>query len=189
MDKHDQLARRMLENNELSTAQSSIELSPLEQLIARVTVRWPFPEMGGLEYADWMEVLKSFHLSEIQQALYRLMRQPPKRELPDGSITEYRGRPTLVDVTRTIDILREERCQQIRAEQARQHAEQMRELEQRRKEHPEQFFGLADVLKAAKISDAKQIAKGMPSAKPEFPDIDPEANRAKLEQQKRELGQ
>jgi len=190
MDEHNQLAKRMLESSESLSVQQdsqSLELSPLEKLVTKAQVRWPFPEMGDLEMADWLETLNFYPLNEIAQALDRLMRQPPKRDLPDGSITEYRGRPTLVDVTRTIDILREERSQEYRKRESAKEAEEMWKLEQRRREHPEEFFGLADVLKAANLTEAKQGAKAMPEAKAQFADINPEANAEKLEQQRREL--
>jgi len=189
MDEHNQLAKRMLGSKESLSVRrdSQVQLNPLEELITKVQFRWPFPEMGDLEYVDWRETLSLYPLNEVQQALDRIMRQPPKRDLPDGSITEYRGRPTLVDVTRTIDILREERSQEYRKRESAKEAEEMRKLEQRRREHPEEFFGLADVLKAANLTEAKQGAKAMPEAKAQFADINPDANAAKLEQQRREL--
>lgn len=187
MDNQDKLAKRMLESNEsLSVRRDSpVQLNPLEQLIAKVQVRWPFPEMGDLEYVDWRETLNLYPLNDIQQALDRLMRQPPRRELHDGTVSEYRGRPTLVDVTRTIDIMREERAQEFHRKQAEAHKKEMAEL-QRRKNAGEKFYGFADVLAAANISEAKQAVKETPQA-PEFKDIDLTKNAAKLEQQKREL--
>lgn len=90
------------------------------------------------------------------------MSAPPKRDLSDGSISEYRGRPSLVDLLRTMDILAEERATKLRKDREQREAEERRELEQRRREHPEEFFGLADVLKAVDIPDAKLAAKPMP---------------------------
>lgn len=139
-----------------------------------------------MEYADWMESLKLLPLGKIHNALNRLMSNPPKRELSDGSISEYRGRPTLVDVMRTIEIMDEESAAEFRKQQAQREREEYARLEQRRKEHPEEFFGLADVLKAAKITDAKEVAKPMPNVRAVFPDINPQRNEAELERKKRE---
>jgi hypothetical protein len=106
------------------------------------------------------------------------MLQPPKTE--QG---EYRGRPTLIDVLRTMDILQEERAAEFRKEQAEQSRQEWRRLEKRRQEHPEEFFGLADVLQAANIASADQAAKPMPAVRTIFPDIDPNKNAEKLRQQ------
>lgn len=184
---HDQLAKRMLKSDELSRTHSAIELQPLEQLIARVQVRWPFPEMGQLEYADWMESLKLCPLEKIQAALNRLMDEPPKIERSDGVLQEYRGRPSLVDVLRTMEILDDERAAEFRKKQAEADRQKWREMERRRAEHPEEFFGLADVLKAANVTKADQIAQPMPQVRTIWPDIDPDRNKATLDKQKQEL--
>lgn len=182
---HDKLARRMTESSALSTGRAGLaELTQLEKLIARVQIRWPHPEMGDLEYLDWRESLKSSPLEKIQAALDRLMTEPPKQRQGDGSVTEYRGRPSLVDVLRTMDILAEERALETRKQRERTEREEMRKLEARRQEHPEEFFGLADVLRAANVTDASMAAKPMPNVRTVFPDIDENKNREKLERQK-----
>ena len=175
---HDQLATRLLESNALSKERSSIELTPLEKLIARVQVRWPHPEMGDLEYLDWKESLRSCPLEKIQAALDRIATVPPKTE--HG---EYRGRPTLIDVLRTMDILAEEGAAEFRRQQAETSRRDWRRMEKRRQEHPEEFFGLADVLKAANVVSVDQAAKPMPAVRTIFPDIDPGKNAEKLKQQ------
>lgn len=189
MDKRDQLARRMLESKEsLSVRRNSpaIELTPLENLLGRVQVRWPYPEMGDMEYQDWLETLEQQPLESVAAALDRLMRCPPKRELPDGSIQEYTGRPNLVDVLRMIERMADERAQEAHRQSNEEHMREMREL-RRRKDAGEQFFGIADVLNAANVTEAKQAVKPMPDVRKAFPDIDSEPNRKKLEQQKKEL--
>lgn len=106
---------------------------------------------------------------------------------------EYRGRPTLVDVTRTIDILREEKAAEYRRNEGRRITEEMREL-QKRKDSGEEFFGWGDVLKAGQNLARKRDRNGamvpgktMPVGKKEFADIDTERNRATLEQQAKKL--
>ncbi len=91
-----------------------------------------------------MESLKSFPLDKIQAALDRLMHEPPKRELTDGTISEYRGRPTLVDVLRTIEIMDEAAAQAAAAKAREEERRKERELGKRREEHPEEFLGVAD---------------------------------------------
>lgn len=112
------------------------------------------------------------------------MTEPPKQRQGDGSVTEYRGRPSLVDVLRTMDILAEERALETRKQRERAEREEMRQLEARRQEHPEEFFSLADVLRAANVTDAAMAAKPMPNVRTIFPDIDENKNREKLERQK-----
>lgn len=110
------------------------------------------------------------------------MRMPPKR---DG--VEYRGRPSLVDVTRTIDILREERSAERMRNEGRRITAEMNAL-QKRKDEGEEFFGLADVFRAAKIDDLKTVVKPMPEVKTVWPEIDPTgANAEKLRRQKEAL--
>jgi hypothetical protein len=115
------------------------------------------------------------------------MLEPPKRELSDGSISEYRGRPTLIDVLRTMDILQEESAAKWREQEAERNREEWRKMENLRDEHPEEFFGLADVLKAANLTDAKQATKPMPNVRTVWPDIDPNKNAEKLREQAERL--
>jgi len=130
--KQDQLAKRKPESGELSTALSS--LPQLDQVLTRVQVRWPFPEMGDLEYQDWKETLAKYPIPEILAALNRLMDEPPIH-----GDEEYRGRPSLVDVTRTIAIMRGEARTEQREKQKAAKDEEFRQLAKRREEHPEEF--------------------------------------------------
>jgi hypothetical protein len=181
-DKQDKLARQIPGSSELSIRLS--ELPPLEQVLARVQIRWPFPEMGELERQDWREVLKDMDLADVMAALQRLMEDPPKQSLGDGTVQQWRGRPTVVDVTQTIQILQEERAAEWRRKDGERQLAELREL-QKRKDAGEKFYGIADVLAAAKPSEA---LKPMPNVKTQWPDFDPDRNRAKLEQQKKDLG-
>ena len=135
------------------------DLPPLEQVLARVQIRWPFPRMEELEYQDWVETLAGCPIPKILAALDRLMKQPP---VHNGE--EYRGRPGLVDVTRTMDILREEEQARIKLVTEENRRLEQRELEERRRQHPEEFFGWHDVLKAAAemVPKSQEPLKAMP---------------------------
>lgn len=115
------------------------------------------------------------------------MLEPPKQRQGDGSVTEYRGRPSLVDVLRTMEILSEEGAIEARKQREQTERAEMKQLEQRRRDHPEEFFGLADVLKAAAEKGITAEPKSMPSVRTVWPDFDPDRNAATLERQKREL--
>lgn len=180
MDKHDDLARRMIGKDELSRTHSSLpELSPLDQLIAKARVRWPFPEMGKLEYLDWRETLNLYPLNEIQGALNYIMQNPQKR---DGE--EYRGRPSLVDVTRTIAIIREDRASERMRNEGKRITDEMRKLQADRDAHPEKYFGVYDLAKAVNELGEKKVMKPMPEVKTVWPDFDPMSD-AKQDELKR----
>jgi len=148
----DKMARRKQESSGLSNALSSLSvLAPLDQLLATVQVRWPFPEMGDLEYQDWKQILTPYPVGEIAAALNRLMTKPPEH---DGE--EYRGRPSLVDVTRTIAILRDEARVEERERERVEKDQAQERMAKRREEHPEEFFGWPDVLKAAQEAYAQR---------------------------------
>lgn len=104
------------------------------------------------------------------------MRNPPKSE--QG---EYRGRPTVVDVLRTMDILAEERAGKWRMEQAEKERQEQGKLEQRRAKHPEEFIGMKELQEIAQT--LQRADKPMPNVKTVWPDIDPNKNAEKLRQQ------
>lgn len=138
------LQKRKNETQKSLQTQSPIqhECEPLALLIARARTRWPYPEMSDLERADWMETLNLYPLTEVAEALNEIMLHPPA----DHEGNEYRGRPSLVDVTRTIQIARENKA--IKAQQAKGDLTlaEMAELKKRR-DAGEEFFGEADLAK------------------------------------------
>lgn len=126
-----------------------------------------------------METLNLYPVAEVAEALNEIMLHPPK----DHEGNEYRGRPGLVDVTRTIQIARENRAIEAQRKRGDLTLKEMREL-QERADKGEKFYGLADLAKeTVNLGSVKQ----MPTAKEIFPDIDPDRNKAKLEKQREEL--
>lgn len=87
-----------------------------------------------------------------------LMKNPPKQVLPDGTIQEWRGMPGLIDVTQTIAVMREERAFNHRLQEGERVASEMRRLEQRRKEHPEEFITWREVCERAAKENPKIAA-------------------------------
>lgn len=168
MDDQGKLARRQNGNSE-----SLPELSPLEQLLVQLQLRYR-TEMGPLERSDWLNTLNPYSIEEVLAAANELTLNPPD---------DWTGLPKLPDLLRVIHRTRDAAAEERRRKEGDRLLAELRDLE-RRKAAGEEFFTLADVLKHAPKNAA---AKAMPSAKPEFPDINPEANKAKLEQQKREL--
>lgn len=92
----------------------------------------------------------------------------------------------MVDVLRTMDILDEEKSHASRKERERQVDRDFKKLKQRRKDHPEEFFGLADVLRAAAEKGIAVEPKTMPSVRTVWPDFDPDRNAGNLERLKAE---
>lgn len=79
-----------------------------------------------------------------------MVRNPPLYEVdgPDGPVTQkWRGMPKLPDLIETMLSSREKLSNEARRRQEQFEAEEMRRLEQRRAEHPEEFIGWADVVK------------------------------------------
>jgi len=95
----------------------------------------------------WRETLKPYSIGEITAAMEHLMLNPPKYDAGDGTMQAWRGMPKLPDVLETIWDQREKRAQDARRRKQEEQAREMRELEQRRREHPEEFFGMADLVK------------------------------------------
>lgn len=139
------------------------------------------------ELVLWRETLKDYSYQEFNQAMTHLISNPPKYELEDGSIQVWRGMPKLPDVVDVMLDLREKAVQDAQQRERDERAAEFKRLEQRRKDHPEEFFGWADVLKAANLTDAKQAAKPMHNVKTIWPDIDPNKNAEKLRQQAEKL--
>ena len=170
----------------------------------QVVYRQPLAEE---EIVMWLESLSCFPLSEIKRAVDALVLHPP-----DG----WSGLPKLPDVVRQIHAGREAASEQAKASNverapdpscprcsgtgwrpaidnstrlAKCHCWAERPKIEARPQLPpaeEDRLTLADVLKQVPNDAA---AKPMPAAKTVFHDIDPDKNKAKLERQKKELGQ
>ena len=157
------------ENNGLEKEQ----LKSLAQFLEALQQRYR-TEMGDAEYLGWLQTLKAYKLPEVIAAANELTLNPPD---------DWTGLPKLPDLLRVIHRTREAAAEEGRRKEGERLLAELRDLE-RRKAAGEEFFTLADVLKHAPKNAA---AKRMPAVTPEFPDINPEANAAKLEQQRREL--
>lgn len=131
------------------------------------------------ELVVWRESLKEFSVQEFDAAVTEMVKHPPRYELDDGTIQVWRGMPKLPDVIQTMLVLREQRAAEYRRQEAAIEAAKMRELGRLREAHPEKFFGWADFLKEWR----EKLGNAMPKA-----EIDLDKNRAKLEQQKKDLG-
>lgn len=136
------------------------------------------------ELALWRDTLKDFSFQEFDAAMKSLVKNPPRYELEDGSVQVWRGMPKLPDVIQVMLEAQEQRAAEYRRQEGERLAAEMRDLERRRRAG-EHFYGLADVLKSVK---PVEVLKPMPNIRTLWPDIDPDRNRAKLEQQKRDLG-
>jgi len=95
----------------------------------------------------WRETLKGYSYQEFERAMNRLVSNPPKYELDDGTIQVWRGMPKLPDVIDVMLNFREKDAQAARDRESEKRAAEFRELENRRQEHPEEFFGMADLAK------------------------------------------
>jgi len=137
------------------------------------------------ELTMWRETLKDYSVQEFERAMSELVSHPPKYELEDGSIQVWRGMPKLPDV---VQVMLDQR-EKVAAEYRRRESERMRlefaELEKRRAEHPEEFSGLADVLKAAKVDGIGKITNAMPTKV--YPELDLDKNAETLRQQAEKL--
>lgn len=95
---------------------------------------------------------EKFSMQEIVAALDEMVRNPPLYEVPgpDGPITQkWRGMPKLPDLIETMLGMRSKRAREAYRQREDEQRKEQQRLEQRRAEHPEEFFGLADVLKLA----------------------------------------
>ena len=132
-------------------------------------------EMGDGEYLDWLQTLKRYPLEEIIAAANELTLHPPE---------DWSGMPKLPDLLRVIHRERGRKSEELRRQEGQQLMAEMKELE-KRKANGEQFFGLRDVLRA--LNESKREVKKMPEVNTIWPDIDPEKNKAKLDEQRRRL--
>lgn len=136
------------------------------------------------ELTMWRETLKDYSVQEFEKAMSELVTHPPKYELEDGTIQVWRGMPKLPDV---VQVMLDQR-EKVAAEYRRRESERMRaefaELEKRRAEHPEEFFGLADVIKTYSEKEVTKAVKPMPK---EYAPLDLDKNAEKLRQQAEKL--
>jgi hypothetical protein len=109
----------------------------------------------------WRETLKDYSVQEFERAMRALITNPPRYELEDGSIQVWRGMPKLPDVVNVMLDLRDKAVHEARLCEAEKERKEMVALQKRREEHPEEFFSLADVLKAANLK-TDDVAKPMP---------------------------
>lgn len=105
----------------------------------------------------WISTLsqgeEQFSMQEIHAAVTEMIKNPPLYEVPgpDGPVTQkWRGMPKLPDLIETMLSLRARRAREAYRQQDERRQQEQRELAKRREEHPEEFFGLADFLNAAK---------------------------------------
>lgn len=157
----DKLVPQQPENSGLENAQ--IESLPLflEALQQRYRT-----EMGDAEYLDWLQTLRGYRLLEVIAAANELTLNPPEG---------WTGLPKLPDMLRVIHKARDAEAEERRRAEGAKLLANLRDLE-RRKANGEQFYTLADVLKALPGKTLKTM--------PEFADIDTSKNAEKLERQK-----
>lgn len=78
-----------------------------------------------------------------------LVKNPPKYQLEDGSVEIWRGMPKLPDVVGAILANREKAQQDYRKRKEEELEREMAALAQRRKEHPEEFIGIKEIIDEA----------------------------------------
>jgi hypothetical protein len=161
-------------------------------------------KLSEAEQVLWRETLMHgedrFSIQELHAALAQVVRNPPLMTVdgPDGPVSQaWRGMPKLPDLVDVMLRLREERADAAEAERKRQRDEEFERLKKRRAEHPEEFFGFADVLKTAQErgiamtrdrDGIKVPGKTMPTGKPrEQSEADYSQRQRELERQKKEL--
>lgn len=88
-----------------------------------------------------------------------LVSDPPKYQLEDGSIQVWRGMPKLPDVVQVILENREKSYVDSQRREREKQNDELKALEQQRNEHPEEFFGLKDLVKKAKEMEIGKAAK------------------------------
>ena len=148
------------------------------QLVYRV-------KLPARELELWRETLKDYSYQEFNRAMTHLVSNPPKYQLDDGTIQVWRGMPKLPDVVDVMLDLRDKAVQEAEKRESARQAEEDKRLEQRRKEHPEEFIGMRELQEIAqKLQGA---VKRPPDKKAAFPDIDPDKNRQKLAEQRQML--
>lgn len=128
-------------------------LTQLERLL--VTLQDAYrSKLSDAEQQLWILTLtegeEKFSMEEVHRAVTEMIKNPPLFEVPgpDGPITQkWRGMPKLPDLIETMLDLRSKRAREERTERQEREQEEWRELEKRRMEHPEEFFGMGDLAK------------------------------------------
>lgn len=131
-------------------------LTQLEELL--VTLQDAYrSKLSAAEQQLWVTTLtmgeEGFSMQEVHAAVTEMIKNPPLFEVPgpNGPVTQkWRGMPKLPDLIETMLDLRSRRVGEARREAEQKRQEEWREMEQRRQEHPEEFFGWADVVKFLK---------------------------------------
>lgn len=95
-------------------------------------------------------------------ALDEIVKNPPLYEVPgpDGPITQkWRGMPKVTDLIETMLSLRDERKRKVVRQRQEKERQEWKQMEERRRKHPEEFFGNANLAK-----DVERLlgARGMP---------------------------
>lgn len=92
----------------------------------------------------WRDTLKAYSYEEFESAMTEMMKHPPKQTLEDGTTQPWTGMPKLPDVLQVMLARRDERKAQERATQV---ADELKELERQRAEHPEEFVSVEEFKK------------------------------------------
>lgn len=101
------------------------------------------------ELRIWKETLKDYSYQEFEKAINELISDPPRYELEDGRIQVWRGMPKLSDVVQIMLENREKAYLERERNRKKQEELERKKIEQRREEHPEEFFGWADLVRHA----------------------------------------
>lgn len=107
-------------------------------------------EISEGESRIWLEDLRPYSFAEIQTAATDLRRHPPLQQLESGETQPWRGMPQVNDLVQRIEGMRQEKQQEMARERQRERDREMAELHTRRENHPEEFFGWADVMEDLK---------------------------------------
>lgn len=116
------------------------------------------------ELIIWRETLKDYSVQEFTAAMTELVTNPPKYELEDGSIQVWRGMPKLPDVVNVMLDLRDKAVAKAREREQEKRRKEFAVLEKQRKEHPEEFFGEADLAKHIRSMFKMDTPELMPEA-------------------------
>lgn len=90
---------------------------------------------------SWVEKLKSFPPIKVQCAVEWLQL---------NALREYAGMPNVVEVIRAISDLDAAEAVQAKLAAAEQEAKRLNDLRKRREGHPEEFFGISDLMDLVK---------------------------------------
>lgn len=148
-------------------------------------------QLAEAEMSIWVETLKGYSYQEFDRAMTHLISNRPKYQLDDGSIQVWTGMPKLPDVIDVMLDQREEAAISARKREQERRNQEFKELEQRRAEHPEEFFGWADVVKALEEKKPELTGK-LKSSSPsvpakEWPQAPPELNEQQTEQRRQQM--